>query len=1236
MSNQTPRAGGDELPEVDAVLAEALRTQGEPGVRALGLLRDTHRILTGTGLERPGEIAESCLRGAAEALLKLPGLPELSDAPDTKVGLKTVAQRLLNAVTGLPAFTQPAHIPGMSPLASQAAWDRVRSAAEVLQRELDRPSGGNHAGRAAEIAERLMGVKLGAAQEEALGVWGEVYHKASRTLHGRPAEVGRPALLYVQLLAAVRELLVPLPDRAARVLQLAALQHPGPEHARELARWADPRATAYFLRSRPAAAWLPLLEQHALHLLLADTRAGGAWPAAAFFEHVADTAPQTAAGWLAGHAEGVAAAGRPALNALLGLAARRTGLVAPALMRSVLARHVGTRPAGEPTDRREGRTLQLAAEWTCALPVPDRDRDWILIVERLLQAAIDAEHTADRLLTAAGESDKVAHARAGLIPGRWRGFIGDTDTLRRWISADVARMPQDLARRLLRELVTTAHPGDPGTGPHSSAPMIRAVTVSLLVRDVHLTDIDASRTVFHQDLDEVRPRARDPFGGPVLARAVLDLAAADADADVGLAARTAQWHKIAAAEGWLHDRIRATHLTARTPGRCLHEDLHEAPTSANWSAPEIQEWHAQAYELVEAVLAGYPAPETARLVEKVWRSCTPRATTTLQNQARSALGHPPAARAIEEALAQTADPTDSTKEPLASWLRVRDWSPVLPQKLCIGFAPLLAALRRIAPSSPPDPRRAGPPPEATKPTDLDGTDLKELTATHGPVTAAHTLAATADAVVREDLLHRLVIADPTVWTADVPAVLAALEAPALRAVYLTAVAEEAADRRDVLPEEGLAYAVAEALRLFSPAPGTLSPTGPTADEKARGLAEAALFGLLDEAWSRPAGPAVLGDLLPAALTHLHARIEPLTRPAASPATTSTSASNPPGGEAATHASRPNPAARALGCILDYVVTLAVRPGPAIPGDILDLLATVLTAGPDHPAVSAAFGPRLPDLYICLPDFTATHHAALTALNSSLTPAAAWLSNGPTHLPLLTALDRTALLEALRPDTGGPVEHLAHALTTDPHALGDPTDVLTRIAAGPGGPEAVSWLLQVIAWHLNPQQGGLLSRPFKLTQPPARPATPSELAAVTVVWRAALAADLPPGALGGAGYFADLDLDDAVWLPLARASAEHTPQPSPSVVAWRAAAHFGDRDALVLTTRLLTHPAPRWRTQDVLRPARALLQAAETMTDHPHIDPVLRLREALINTGEVDAAQPPARFHETRTELSIPD
>ncbi|MFK4120154.1 hypothetical protein [Streptomyces longwoodensis] len=41
----------------------------------------------------------------------------------------------------------------------------------MLRGQLARP-GGYHPGRAAGIAERLMGVKLGAAQEEALGVWG--------------------------------------------------------------------------------------------------------------------------------------------------------------------------------------------------------------------------------------------------------------------------------------------------------------------------------------------------------------------------------------------------------------------------------------------------------------------------------------------------------------------------------------------------------------------------------------------------------------------------------------------------------------------------------------------------------------------------------------------------------------------------------------------------------------------------------------------------------------------------------------------------------------------------------------------------------------------------------------------------------------------------------------------------------------------------------------------------------
>lgn len=207
--NTKPPESGDErpqaqTPEVDETLAAALTAQREPGVRALGLLRDARQILVGTFLERPGEVAESCLRGAADALLSLPG------APATPVGLKSAAAGLLDAVDALPAprvatsaaqagrdnavpdVSTPAFTTAADAAGAEEAWERVSTAAGVLRRQLARP-GGYHRSRAAGIAERLMGVKLGAAQEEAPGVWGEMYSATSGTLHGAAAEAGRRA-----------------------------------------------------------------------------------------------------------------------------------------------------------------------------------------------------------------------------------------------------------------------------------------------------------------------------------------------------------------------------------------------------------------------------------------------------------------------------------------------------------------------------------------------------------------------------------------------------------------------------------------------------------------------------------------------------------------------------------------------------------------------------------------------------------------------------------------------------------------------------------------------------------------------------------------------------------------------------------------------------------------------------------------------------------------------------------
>ncbi|WP_406073088.1 hypothetical protein [Streptomyces virginiae] len=994
MSEEMQPDGIDELPAVDEVLAQALTAQGERGVRALGLLRDARRVLAGIGLERPGEVAESCLRGAADALLSLPG------APLRGGGLKAAAAALLDALAAAPGRTPGAVSPPRSTVADPAVWDRVDAAVRVLRGELERP-GGRHRWRAVGIAEHLMGVQLGAAQEEALDVWGEVYGKTSDTLHGKAADADRPARLYAAVVAAARELLVPLPDRAARVLQLTALERPSPDQALELARWADPRATTYFFRSEPAPAWLPLLQKHAPHLLLPDA-AVGAWPAAPFFEHLAATAPQTASAWLADHAVTVAAAGRRAREAVLRLAGRDAALVPSALVRAVLDEHAASRPAGEEASLAEAVTLRLAAEWACAVPMAARDRDWILVAERLLQATVDAEHAAARHLRTAEASAVRPRPDTGLR----RLLAGDPADWAAAARADSARMPEHLAGRLLKELIATTHPGRPAAAPHGSVRMIRAVAAALLVRDVSLTAPAARRTVFHEDLDRIRLDAPTAFGGPLLARAVLDLAAADAAAGESLAERTAQWHKTAAADGWLADRIWAAHLAAGAPGRCLHDDpheglacshddSHETPAAAARPEPEEEGWHELVHGLVPRLLADHPHPEPARLVAAVWRSCTPRATAELEAAARAALGRPPTPGDIAAALPQDAGGADGTLEPLTSWLRVWDWAPVLPTHLLTAFVPLLDGLRRLEPDGPADPRTGARPVPVKTPTDVDGIDLLEFAAEQGPLAAARVLAATKDAGAdgHAHLISRLVAADPAAWTADVPAVLAELKAPVLRVFYLCAAQAAAHRPGDVLPGQSLAHAVAAALQLHAPGPAVV-PAG-----MLESFAEAALFGLLAEAWRRPAGPAGLDSLLPTVLAHLHTLAKPLTHPAADLPTNPQASTYDPGDRAAADGPPPpHTAVRALECLLDCTLATAIRPGAAIPDETLHLLGAILTTSPSRPAVSSAFGARLLALSICTPNFTARHHAALTTLDGGPTPAAAWLHSGPAHPP----------------------------------------------------------------------------------------------------------------------------------------------------------------------------------------------------------------------------------------------
>ncbi|MEU6071061.1 hypothetical protein ABZ864_43120 [Streptomyces sp. NPDC047082] len=1215
MSDEGAPVGASVLPGIDDVLADALRAQGEAGIRALGLLRDARRVLTGDGFERPEEVAAACVRSAADALLGLPGAP-------VRVGLKAAAEDLLAAMDAVPpplgvsravrswnaetsadrALAGAARSAGATVTEASSVpaallgvdGARVREAAAVLCGEVEKP-GRYHQARARGIVERLMRVELGAAQETALDVWSRVYAVASGILHGRSAGPGEAVALYTGLLGAARELLVPLPARAARVLELAALRHPGAEETAELAGWADPRATGYFLRAGPAATWLEALHQYAPHLLLAD-EATGVWPAAPFMGHLAAVAPDAARPWLDDHAVQLAATGPQALTELLLLA--QDGALTTAGVRLLLPYVLVPVRDGESAER-AGWPRGLTARWAGRLPVVARDGDWVLVVEALLRDVVVSGILAFQAML---KRPHVGHERS---PVALQQAHADPEVEKEIERTWAVLLPERDVVGLLRELVATVH--GQGGGPFRWARAVRGTLAGLLRRNVESASTAAFGGV---DLDEIRLQEQrvffqgevlGPFLGPLLARAVLDLAAADAEAGLPLAERVRAWKRIDDADAHLHDRLLAAHLAAHPPAT---------------DAADAGEWWDQAVDAPGRLLAAHPTPEGARLAAAALQDCPPERVAALEQRARSALGPAPSAHEVEQVLPDDADQVDSRTEPLASWLRVWAWSPVLPAVLLDDFAPLLAALRRLNPTGPSDPcATARPEPRTVRRrytvVVLDEKDLLELAAENGPLAAAAALAAAEDAGADgyEAVLQRLVSADPAAWTADVPGSLGALGGPELGAFYLTAAAR-AARSPGAFPT-GLVPAALAALTLRrslpAPAAGQQPPTAVV-------FADRALFELLNLVWRTGADLAV--DL-PAVLDHLHALAEPLTRPIGPPSPADRPNALTPANVGDGAAGEEKPAVRALGCLLEYAVSRAAADGE-MPGDVLHLVADILAARPDDEAVADMIGTQLPVLHYRATAFT-TAHPELYALDPHRpTPAAVWLEKGRRDPLLLAALDRGQLLAALR-DKPIRVSILVVDALLAGHRdlLGDPAAAWREVVAGPGGDAAASCLFMTLAL-LKPQ------RPRSGDVAPAL-ADHADEGVAHVWWRAALDAGLPSGALAGAGHFSHLSLADEVWLPLARRSAEHTPaQENADAVAERAAAHPHHPDALLLAAHLLTRPAPEPSYDaEVRRHARTLLEATTALPAGERPAETEQLRLALVEAGEVDTAQMPA-------------
>ncbi|MFB6904871.1 hypothetical protein ACFCWB_11460 [Streptomyces bacillaris] len=149
--------------------------------------------------------------------------------------------------------------------------------------------------------------------------------------------------------------------------------------------------------------------------------------------------------------------------------------------------------------------------------------------------------------------------------------------------------------------------------------------------------------------------------------------------------------------------------------------------------------------------------------------------------------------------------------------------------------------------------------------------------------------------------------------------------------------------------------------------------------------------------------------------------------------------------------------------------------------------------------------------------------------------------------------------------------VGHALLTGHNdLLGDSANAWRELAAGPGGTQAASDFLGFLALFTG-------MGPADRTSPDTE----------QVWWTAALDADLPPGALAGAGGFATA-LTDREWLPLARRSAAHTPAQEDAGQIAERAAHLKNPDALHLAAHLLTGPALEGgHDPDVRRHARTL-------------------------------------------------
>uniref|UniRef100_A0AAU1UMH8 Uncharacterized protein n=1 Tax=Streptomyces sp. NBC_00119 TaxID=2975659 RepID=A0AAU1UMH8_9ACTN len=344
----------ESAPAVCAVRSElvsALQAHGDHGQRALSLLLDAAQIMNAPAAFRaPYEVAQSCLRGALDSVLKIagedfPGLRSATEAVTKTAGVVADAWRHREVGAG--------------------DLDVLVSAVDELRAE-QANRGGFRTRQIGHLVLEQTRQEMGLAEMEAARRWSAFYSAASSVLHGSGSGADGAHRQFDDVTAAMEQLFLGLPERAARLRELARLDAPVQQNADEVARMTDPRAGVYFFQAAVSGRWLDLMP---LSRLLPEEQR---WPAVMYLRRLLADEPERVCAWVEENLDAVCAQGPGALSQAVGVVSE-AGMAACALLK----RLVEVQP-----DR---SFLIRAAYWARDVPVVERTGPWVAVLEGILR-----------------------------------------------------------------------------------------------------------------------------------------------------------------------------------------------------------------------------------------------------------------------------------------------------------------------------------------------------------------------------------------------------------------------------------------------------------------------------------------------------------------------------------------------------------------------------------------------------------------------------------------------------------------------------------------------------------------------------------------------------------------------------------------------------------------------------------------------------------------------------------